>query len=108
MKPDFSFFNFFFYSMQKEILQREDFRGEKMTGQPEKKFNVGLVKATVWKNTSSNGEFRSVSLTKSYKKDGEWKNGNSFGVADIDKAIQALEEARDYLANPESGDEIVA
>ncbi len=84
----------------------------KMAGQPEKRFNVGLVKATVWKNTSSAGdEFRTVSLNRSYQKDGEWKNTNSFGTNDIDKAIQVLEQARDYVNNAEpnsSGDEIVA
>ena len=69
-------------------------------GQPEKKFNVGLVKATVWKNVSKDGnEFKSVSLNKSYQKDGEWKNTNSLGVNDVDKAIQVLEEARDYINN---------
>ncbi len=67
-------------------------------GQIEKKFKSGLVGATVWKNKSKDGnEFRSVSLNKSYQKDGEWKNTNSFGANDIDKAIQVLEEARDYI-----------
>ena len=71
-------------------------------GQPEKKFNVGLIKATVWKNVSKDGnEFRSVSLNKSYQKDGEWKNTNSLGTNDIDKAIQVLEEARDYINGAE-------
>ena len=77
-------------------------------GQVEKKFNIGLIKSTVWKNVSKDGnEFRSVSLNKSYQKDGEWKNTNSLGVNDIDKAIQVLEEARDFLNSSES-DEIVA
>ncbi|MBS3106419.1 hypothetical protein J4419_02025 [Candidatus Woesearchaeota archaeon] len=46
-----------------------------MTGEPEKKFAAGMIRATVWKNTAKNGnEFKSVSVTKSYQKDGEWKN----------------------------------
>ena len=78
-----------------------------MTGQPEKRFNVGLVKVTVWKNTSSSGDvFKSVSLNKSYQKDGEWKNTNSLGVNDINKAIQALEQAKEYLNG--ASEEIVA
>ena len=69
-----------------------------MAGKPEKKFNAGVVNATVWKNTSRDGnEFRTVSLNKSYQQNGEWKNCNSFGKNDIDKAIQVLEETRDYL-----------
>ncbi len=72
-------------------------RGIKM-GQPEKKFNVGLVKATIWKNKSREGNaYRTVSLNKSYQQNGEWKNCNSFGENDINKAIQVLEEARNYL-----------
>ena len=75
-------------------------------GQPEKKFNVGLVKATVWKKKSGDdNEFRTVSLNKSYQKDGEWKNTTSFGVNDIDKAIQVLEEARDYINGGGEGTE---
>jgi hypothetical protein len=71
-----------------------------MAGKPEQKFNSGLVKATVWKNVSRDGnEFRSVSLNKSYQKDGEWKNTNSLGVVDLDKAISVLEQARDYINN---------
>ncbi len=78
-------------------------------GQVEKKINIGLIRATVWKNTSRDGnEFRSVSLNKSYQKDGEWKNTNSLGEADIDKAIQVLEQARDYLNGSNSSEEIVA
>ena len=85
----------------------------KMAGQPEKRFNVGLVKATVWKNTSRTGdEFKSVSLNKSYMKNGEWKNTNSLGIQDIDAAISVLEQARDYIngadgSSDEESDEVV-
>ena len=73
-----------------------------MAGEVEKRFSSGLVKATVWKNKSSTGdEFRTVSLNRGYKKDGEWKNTNSFGESDIDKAIEVLEEARDFLNGEE-------
>lgn len=79
-----------------------------MTGEVEKRFNVGLVKATVWKNKSRDGnEFRTVSLNRSYQKEGEWQNTNSLGVNDLDKAIQVLEEARDFV-NGASESEIVA
>ncbi len=80
-----------------------------MVGQPEKKFNVGLVKATVWKNTSSTGdEFRTVSVNKSYMKDGEWKNSNSFGADDLGKAIDVLQQAQEYLNGSNVPEEVVA
>jgi len=78
-----------------------------MAGQPEKRFNNGLIKATVWKNTSNSGDvFKTVSLNKSYRKNGEWKNSNSLGIADIDKAIDVLQQARDYL-NGDVKEEVV-
>ncbi len=80
-----------------------------MAGTPEKRFNVGLIKATVWKNRSRDGnEFRAVSLNKSYQKNGEWKNSNSLGINDIDKAIKVLEEAREYINGFNSADELIA
>lgn len=81
-----------------------------MAGQPEKRFNSGLVKATVWKNTSRNGDdFRTVSLNRSYKdKEGNWKNTNSFGENDIDKAIDVLQQAQEYLNGSSESEEIVA
>ncbi|MBU0628279.1 MAG: hypothetical protein KKC75_03760 [Nanoarchaeota archaeon] len=77
-----------------------------MAEKPEQKFNIGLVKATVWKNVSKDGnEFKTVSLNRSYQKDGEWKNTNSLGVNDIDKAIQVLEQARDFVNGSEPAGE---
>jgi len=70
-----------------------------MAGQVDKRFNSGLVKATIWKNKSKTGDvFNTVSLNKSYKKNGEWMNSNSFSKDDIDKAIDVLQQAREYLS----------
>ena len=68
-------------------------------GEVEKKFNIGLVKATVWKNKSRDGnEFRSVSLNKSYQKDGEWHNTNTLGSYYLDNAMTVLQRTKDYLS----------
>jgi len=76
-----------------------------MAGEIEQKFSSGLVKVTIWKNKSANGEFKTVSLNRSHMKDGEWKNTNSFGVNDIEKAISVLQQAQEYL---ESGSDEAA
>ena len=69
-----------------------------MPGQPEKRFKNGQVKATVWKNKSKSGsDFRTVSLNKSYVKDGEFKNTNSLNINEIEQAIDVLKQAKDYL-----------
>ena len=73
-----------------------------MVGQVEKRINCGLVKATVWKNVSRDGnEFRTVSLNRSYQKDGEWQNTNSLGAADLDKAIEVLGQAKEFVEQAE-------
>ena len=65
---------------------------------PEQRFNIGAVKATIWKNTSRAGEeFRTVRLSRSYKKGDEWKESDSLGFRDIDKAIKVLEQAREHI-----------
>jgi hypothetical protein len=90
---------------RKEILQLERIsKGDKMPEGPEQRFNIGAVKATIWKNTSRAGEeFRTARLSRSYKKGNEWKDTNSLGVRDIDKAIKVLEQARDYIKGLSGG-----
>ena len=69
-----------------------------MAGKPEKRFNSGKVKATVWKNKSQAGDdFKTVSLNKSYVKDGKWNNTNSLNANEIEQAIDVLKQAKDYL-----------
>ncbi len=83
-------------------------KNKKPGNQPEKKFNSGLVRATVWKNKSSTGdEFRTVSLSRGYQKDGEWKNTNSMGEGHLEQAISVLKQARDFIngSGAEEGEE---
>ncbi len=68
-----------------------------MSGEVEQRFKIGTVQATVWKNKTPKGTFRSISLTKSYLKDGEWKNTSAISGQDLEKAIQVLELAKDFL-----------
>ncbi len=70
---------------------------------PEQRFNIGAVRATIWKNTSRTGEeFRTVRLSRSYKKGDEWKESNSLGVKDIDKAIKVLQQASEHISRVSS------
>jgi len=62
---------------------------------PVKKFRVGAVTASVWKN--DNGY--SVTLQKSYRDDsGDWKNTETMFHADVVCAMKALERAERFLA----------
>lgn len=62
---------------------------------PVKKFRVGNVSASVWKNDQS----FSVTLQKSYKeKDSEqWKNTDTLFHGDILNAVKALERAEEFI-----------
>ena len=75
-------------------------------GEVEQQFNMGLVRATVWKNKSKDGdEFRTVSLSKSYKKDDEWQNTSvSLSEDDVDRALEVLKNVKNYFENESLGD----
>ena len=62
--------------------------------QPAAKFRVGFVTATVWKND----DFYNVNVSRSYKDDGEWKDGDSFGHGDLLNLVKAVERAEAFIA----------
>lgn len=74
---------------------------------PEKKFTLGNVVASVWKNESSgSGDapryFHSVSLQRSYlDDDGKRQYGNRFSIGDLATAIRALQLAMSYIESQE-------
>lgn len=70
---------------------------------PEKKFSIGGVSATVWKNEKVNQEgqpisFKTISFEKNYKdKQGEWKGTNNLRINDLPKAALVLNKAYEYI-----------
>ncbi len=70
---------------------------------PEKVFKMGAVRASVFLNTFTNKEGRTVPLRKvvlevRYKdKNGEWQGTNSLSLNDLPKAVTALQQAYEYL-----------
>ncbi|MBW3023326.1 hypothetical protein KY308_04445 [Candidatus Woesearchaeota archaeon] len=81
---------------------------------PEKKFRAGPITATIWKNSTEDGEreFNTVSFERGYKdKNGEWKSTNSLRVNDLPKAAMVLNKAYEYLAlgnKDNSEEEVIA
>lgn len=74
---------------------------------PEKKFRVGAICATVWRNTTIKdgveNEFKTISFERSYKdKEGNWKNTSSLRQTDLPKAQLVLYEAYKYLSLADS------
>tara|TARA_Y100000310_G_C20131191_1_gene555922 strand:- start:66 stop:317 length:252 start_codon:yes stop_codon:yes gene_type:complete len=66
---------------------------------PVKKFAAGGIHVAIWENAVSDGKsYYTVSMERRYKnKQDQWKGTNSFRIADLPKAIAALERAYEHL-----------
>jgi len=74
-----------------------------MGNTPEKKFRVGRVSATIWKNTSTKDEkevvFYSVAIEKNYTdKDDKWQTTSSYNAEDLPKVSLLSKKAYEYIA----------
>lgn len=84
-----------------------------MSNMPIKKFRAANFEAAIWNNSKKiNGNevaFKTVSLSRSYKKKDEevWRNEViNMRRSDIPKALVVLNETlRELMLNPEAGDE---
>ena len=77
-----------------------------MGNQPIKRFSQGLLNVAIWRNkgTSRYGEesvFHTVSISRGYKSQGEFKSTNSLRPEDLGAARELLEQAENYLNNPD-------
>jgi len=74
-----------------------------MENAPIAKYSIGNISAAVWENQSKEGNsFNTVSLQRSYKVGEEWKSTTSLRVADLPKAILALQKAYEHLSLKET------
>lgn len=72
----------------------------------------GSLKATIWKNESENGNFYTVSFSRTYKDaDGQYRDANSFSLAEPLRIARLAHIAYDEIAilrakdSQENGDE---
>ena len=78
-----------------------------MGNKPIKRFSAGLLNVAVWRNkgTSRYGEesvFHTVSISRGYKSQGEFKSTGSLRPEDLGTVRELLQQAEDYLNNPSS------
>jgi hypothetical protein len=81
--------------MSQSTANRAESR-ETAARRPEFTVRVGSVEIAGWKNHGANGDFYTASSpTIRYKddKDGEWKDGNSYGALDLLALAEAAREA---------------
>ena len=57
------------------------------------------IKATIWKNETSNGPMYNVTVLRSYRDDnGEWKDSQSIGYDDLMNVAALMYEAHAYIS----------
>lgn len=76
-----------------------------MGNKPVKRFSDRLLNVAVWKNkvNGSDAEFHTLSISRGYKKDGEFKSTNSLRPEDIPSVIELLKQAESYIDSVNSG-----
>ena len=78
---------------------------------PEKTFRASPVSATIWANeaTSKDGEigiYRTITIERTYNKDGKFQKTNSLRVNDLPKAALVLQKAYEYISLKEDEESI--
>ena len=57
------------------------------------------IKATIWKNETSNGPMYNVTVVRSYREEGgEWKDSHSIGYDDLMNVAALMYEAHAYIS----------
>ena len=68
---------------------------------PVHQIREGLIVASVFENAATNGRFRTVAVSRLYKKDSFWKRSASFGRDDVPTLCRVLGQIHAWLlANP--------
>jgi hypothetical protein len=66
---------------------------------PANELRCGIIKATIWENTSKKGPFFATTFSRPFKdQSGMWRNGASFGLNDLEALMNVALEAREWIA----------
>lgn len=66
---------------------------------PATTLRCGNIKARIWKNVSENGPFFATTFSRPFKdQTGEWRNGTSFGLNDLEALMNVAFEAKEWIA----------
>jgi hypothetical protein len=66
--------------------------------QPANTLRCGNIKATIWQNVSEKGPFFSTTFSRPFKnQSGEWRNGTSFGLHDLEALMNVALEAKEWI-----------
>jgi hypothetical protein len=66
---------------------------------PANTLRCGSIRATIWENTSGKGPFFATTFSRPFKdQSGEWRNGTSFGLNDLEALLMVAREAKEWMA----------
>jgi hypothetical protein len=66
---------------------------------PTHTFRCGNIKATIWQNSSEKGPFFATTFSRPFKDQaGEWRNGTSFGLSDLEALVTVAQQAKEWIA----------
>lgn len=66
---------------------------------PATTLRCGKIKATIWQNTSEKSSFFATTFSRSFKDQaGAWRNGNSFGLNELEALMNVAFEAKEWIA----------
>jgi hypothetical protein len=75
-----------------------------MHNEPVKKFRIGAVSATIWKNEAEGRSFYSTTIVRSYRDRDteEWKETSSFSHDDLLNVAKVADRAEAFIAKLQS------
>jgi hypothetical protein len=66
---------------------------------PANTLRCGNIKATIWQNDSEKGAFFATTFSRPFKdQSGEWRNGTSFGLNDLETPLTVAREAKEWIS----------
>jgi hypothetical protein len=66
---------------------------------PANTLRCGSIKATIWQNVSVKGPFFATTFSRPFKdQSGEWRNGASFGLNDLESLLTVAREAKEWIS----------
>jgi hypothetical protein len=66
---------------------------------PTNRLRCGSIKETTWENLSEKWPFFSTTCSRPFKdQSGEWRNGTSFGLNDLEVLATVAREAKEWIS----------
>lgn len=78
-------------------MSKQQHTNQSKPARPVHEIRIGLVKAVIWANRSSDGVRHNVTFVRSYREGDEWHTTTSFGRDDLLKLSKVANEAHTWI-----------